>query len=231
MFNPAFTSRIFCWQDDDNDDDEEAEIAKLLEEIATGVTNRLTLDYSTALWKPENQKRLADAFADRRCSLLYISLRSCRCGDDFIDMCLNQERRPHVWEEQETEIVYHTVRLGSILHEGTAGRISPKGVKLLLSHGNTSLRVLDLEGCLDLDWYENCGDEVVSAIDAHIATCLEQGKAPLPQLQELNLKSTGLTPSGAKRIADMQERGQLPQLQTILLDEDLTKPPRRIGPK
>ena len=56
--------------------------------------------------------------------------------------------------------------------------------------------MLDLEGCLDMDWYEiNSGNDVAKAFASHADSYImnEKGKGPpLPQLRELNLKRTGL---------------------------------------
>lgn len=223
MFNPAFTTRSFLWEPDAD----ESEVEELLTDIRTGIISNLKLDYSTALWGHAAKERLAEAFGDLRCNCKEISLRSCRCGDEFILTSISEEYLASLPEDLPP--ITSTVRLGSVIHEGTAGRISSVGISRLLSMLNDSLCVLDLEGCLDMDWYENCGDEVAETFVKHVDETIAKGKQPLPQFYELNLKSTGLTERGMAMLKALKEDGKVPQLK-VLHDDDLTKPPRPVGP-
>lgn len=223
MFNNAFTTRSFLWEPDTDEEEVEA----FLEDVRAGIISSLTLDYSTGLWAHEAKERLKEAFQDDRNACRSISLRSCRCGDDFILMNHNEEFYSSC--AQNLPPVLTTIRFGSLIHEGTAGRISRQGIAPLLEYCNNSLRVLDLEGCLDMDWYENCGDDVAEAFVSHVDKILEEGLQPLPQFQELNLKSTGLTEKGLMLLSSIKEDGKAPQF-TVLHDDDLTQPPRPVGP-
>lgn len=223
MFNSAFTTRSFLWEHDTS----EEEVEELLTDIRLGIIANLTLDYSTALWSQEAQERLKEAFQDLRCTIKEISLRSCRCGDEFILMNVSDEFLANLPDDLPSLVT--TVRLGSLVHEGMAGRITHDGIATLFGFLNDSLRVLDLEGCLDMDWYENCGDDVAEAVVKHVDQTLAKGIQPLPQFHELNLKSTGLTERGAKLFDSLKDDGKLPRL-TVLHDDYRTGPPKAVGP-
>lgn len=214
MFNEAFSHCSFRWLPEADKDHVDA----VLKDISEGVTTSINMDYSEGLWSPEAQSKLAKALLDERCRIRALSLRSCRCGDDFIEMCLPLDDE-QLWSP-DNRPVCNTVRLGSKLHEGTAGRITNKGIILVLKYLNNSLRVLDLEGCLDLSWKEDVGDMVASTIEEHIALCDVEGQTALPQLQELNLKSTGLTAEGFAIFARLRNQGHL-KYTTIIRDVQL----------
>ena len=233
MFNEAFTKRRYAWLPDSDKD----EIVDLLEDIRSGALTSINLDYSTALYSPENQSLLAEAFLDERCRLRDISLRSCRCGDGFIMKCLplpsevtpdKVEEIHEMWSDSLHGHVGNKLRLGSKLHAGTAGRISCVGIRRVILYLNDSLRDLDLEGCLDLDWYEDTGDTVASTFVKLADEFESKNRLLLPQLQKLNLKSTGLTADGKRKLDNLKTSGHLGQ-STILTDEKLsTGPPLRL---
>lgn len=226
MFNEAFTARSYNWHPDADADHIMEEVEELLDEIRSGAVTKLDLDYSEGLWDPENQTKLAEAMLGLECRLQEISLRSCFCGDDFILKCLPLDDE-EIWSpENDHGHIGRVIRLGSKLHEGTGGRISEAGVTTMVRYLNLSLRTLDLEGCLDLEWYENCGDSVANAL-LQLANKMEaENVTLLPQLQELNLKSTGLTPDGMDVLWDLKHRGHLSHAK-ILTDSKLrTGPPR-----
>lgn len=102
----------------------------------------------------------------------------------------------------------------------TAGRITNKGIALVLKYLNNSLRVLDIEGCLDLNWKEDVGDMIASTIEEHIALCDAEGQMALPQLQEVNLKGTGLTAKGFAIFNCLRNEGHL-KYTTIIRDVQL----------
>ena len=154
-----------------------------------------------------------------------LSMRSCRCGDNFIFDCL-PESVDHLWINEPT---IQTLRLGSFLHEGTAGRISSAGIAHLFKHANKTIRVLDLEGCLDLEGFENSGDEVVEAIAQHAEYMREQNDPiVLPALIELNLKSTGLTTPGLELLNQLRTDGALPTLEILLTDDVVPDQPTNV---
>ena len=225
MFNEAFTERSYNW----NNESSEEEIEELLDEILSGAVTKLDLDYSEGLGNPENQTRLAKALLGTECRVQELSLRSCFCGDDFIVKCLPLDDEELWSSENDHGHVGRVIRLGSKLHEGTGGRISEVGVTRMVRYLNTSLRILDLQGCLDLEWYENCGDSVANAL-LSLANDMEvENVILLPQLQEINLKSTGLTPDGMNTLLQLKHRGHLGHAK-ILMDSKLrTGPPRCIG--
>ncbi|KAL3920215.1 MAG: hypothetical protein SGILL_003375 [Bacillariaceae sp.] len=218
VFNSAFTTRYFLWEPDTDP----TEVEELLNDIQLGIVTKLNLDHSTALWEPGPREQLRKAFQDERCATQEVSLRSCRCGDDFLECVIEEEFFAAL--TPETRPMLAVVRLGSVIHQGTAGRISEKGIGLLLKHFNISIQVLDVEGCLDMNWYEKCGDSVAEAFVVHIDQVLKEGEEhPLPHFRELNLRSTGLTESGLARL-----REKLSSQVNILHDADLRKPPRKV---
>lgn len=79
MFNEAFSHCSFRWLPETDKDQVDA----VLRDISEGVTTSINMDYSEGLWSPEAQSKLAKAFLDERCRIRALSLRSCRCGDDF----------------------------------------------------------------------------------------------------------------------------------------------------
>ena len=222
MYNEAFCHCRFRWLPDSDD----AKIGTVLKDISEGAITALNLDYSEGLWSPDAQSRLAETLLDARCRLRDISLRSCRCGDDFIVKCLPTDD-DELWSPDNMPVC-NTVRLGSKLHEGTAGRISNRGIILILRYLNNCLRVLDLQGCLDLEWHEDCGDIIADTICQHIRECIDIGKSPLPQLQELNVRNTGMTEKGMKVLRQLKEDGHL-RFASIIKDDELrTGPPRKV---
>ena len=224
MFNEAFSHRSFRWLPAPDCDEEK--VGAVLRDISEGAIASINMDYSEGLWSDENQSRLAEACLDARCRIRDLSLRSCRCGDDFIVKCLPLDDE-ELWSPKNRPVC-NTVRLGSKLHEGTAGRISSKGIYLVLKFLNDCLRVLDLEGCLNLDWCEDCGDEVAETIQSHIRRYEDEGATPLPQLEELNLTSTGLTSKGMSILEQLKKDGYLRHTRIIRDDELRTKAPRRM---
>jgi len=224
MFNEAFTKLSYNWRVDSSPE----EVEELLDEIRSGAITSLNLDYSEALWSLEAQSRLAEAMNAKECRLQDISLRSCFCGDDFLVKCLPLDDAELWSPENDHGHVGRVVRLGSKLHEGTGGRISSLGITRLVRYLNGSLRVLDLQGCLDLDWYENCGDGVANAL-LQLAEEMESDNfLLLPQLQELNLKSTGLTPDGMDTLQLLKRRGHLSRVNILTDDKLRTGLPRCI---
>jgi len=225
MFNEAFTKRSYNWSFDSL----EEEVEELLDEIRSGAITSLDLDYSEGLHNPENQTRLAEALNARECRIQDLSLRSCFCGDEFIAKCLPPDDKDLWSEENDHGHIGRKIRLGSKLHEGTGGRISQAGVTHMVRYLNSTLRVLDFEGCLDLEWYENCGDSIANAFLQLANEYEDDGNFLLPQLQVLNLKSTGLTPNGMEILQRLKNvRGHLGRVK-ILTDAKLrTGAPRRI---
>jgi len=222
MYDEAFSHCNFRWLPDSDD----SKIASVLKDISEGAITVINLDYSEGLWSPAAQSRLAEACLDARCRIRDLSLRSCRCGDDFITKCLPTDDE-ELWSP-DNRPVCNTVRLGSKLHEGTAGRISSKGIMLVLRYLNNCLRVFDLQGCLNLEWQEDCGDTVAETIAQHVRECMEVGKVALPQLQELNVRSTGLTAKGMEILRQLKEDGHLKHAAVIKDDEVRTGPPRKV---
>ena len=200
----------------------------MLDEIRSGAITSLDLDYSDALWSPEAQSRLAGAMTAKECQLQDVSLRSCFCGDDFIVKVLPLDDEDLWSPENDHGHVGRVLRFGSKLHEGTGGRISEVGITRMVRYLNGSLRVLDLQGCLDLDWYENCGDIVAGAL-LQLANDMEPGNVILlPQLQELDLRSTGLTSDGMNILRQLKRRGHLGNANIMTDDELRTGQPRHI---
>ncbi|KAL3910640.1 MAG: hypothetical protein SGARI_002025 [Bacillariaceae sp.] len=115
MFNSAFTTRRFLWEPETD----KAEIQELLDDIKLGIITHLDLDYSNGLWNEETKGQLRDAMQDPRCSLVNLSLRSCQCGDDFINMCVNEEYEASL--PPDLPQMFSVLRLGSRIHQGTAG--------------------------------------------------------------------------------------------------------------
>lgn len=224
MFNSAFTERSYNWSFNSSEED----VEELLDSISSGAITALTLDYSEALSRPENQARLAEAMLSEHCRIQDLSLRSCFCGDDFILKCLPLDDE-ELWSEDNYHgHVCRKLRFGSKIHEGTGGRISEVGVSRLVRYVNGSLRELDFSGCLDHGWYENCGDSIAKAF-LDLANEFEIDKVILlPQLQVLNLKSTGLTPDGMKILEKLKDCGHLGQVNILTDDELRTGPPRYI---
>ena len=218
MFNEAFSHCSFRWLPDSDED----KVNAVLRDIGEGVITSINMDYSEGLWSDTNQSRLAEACLDERCRIRTLSLRSCRCGDDFIAKCLPLDDQ-ELWAPKNRPVC-NTVRLGSKLHEGTAGRISSKGFGLVLKYLNNCLRVLDLEGCLDLEWKENVGDMVAETVETHVRRYETEGKAALPQLQELNLKCSGLTAKGLAILDQLQNEGHL-RYTNIIRDVQLREGP------
>ena len=146
--------------------------------------------------------------------------------DDFILLCLNEEFEASL--PADLPPIFSILRLGSKIHQGTAGKITGKGISTLLKYLNVSLEVLDLEGCLDLAWCENCGDAVAEAFVQHANKMVEAGVPPLPMFRELNLRSTGLTRDGLERLLSLEDN--IPQLKVLYDEESLSgeKPPRRV---
>lgn len=222
MFNPAFTHCKYRWLPDSDD----MEVDVMIKDINEGAITSLNLDYSEGLWSENAQSELAKALLDPHCMLRELSLSSCRCGDDFIVKALPVDDRD-LWSPSNRPVC-STLRLGSKLHEGTAGRISSIGIGLILKYLNNSLRFLDLEGCLDLDWNENCGDVVAESIRRHVSEYEAKGKSPLPQFQELNLKTTGLTAKGMDILQQLKQDGHLKHTRILHDDELRVGPPRRL---
>ncbi|KAL9182168.1 hypothetical protein ACHAXT_012820 [Thalassiosira profunda] len=221
VFNEAFSHCSFRWLPESS----EGKVNEVLRDVRDGAIRSLNMDYSEGLWSSENQSRLAEACLSDRCRVRTLSLRSCRCGDDFIFKCLPLDDED-LWSP-ENRPVCNTVRLGSKLHEGTAGRISGKGIALVLRYLNNCLRVLDLEGCLDLDWAENVGDTVAETIDKHVRRYAKDGKTALPQLQELNLQNTGLTSSKGMAVFDRLKKDGHLKTTKIITDSQLRDGPPR----
>ena len=57
-----------------------------------------------------------------------------------------------------TSLKLTTIRLGSVLNEGTGGIVMSLGIERLLEHCSQSIRILDLQNCLE------CGDHVANAL-------------------------------------------------------------------
>ncbi|KAL7529855.1 hypothetical protein ACHAWF_003134 [Thalassiosira exigua] len=226
MFNEAFTTRSYQWRNDSSPDD----VDELLDEISMGAITSINLDYSEALYNPENQSRLAESMLSEGCRLRDISLRSCFCGDDFILKCLPLDDESLWSPDYDHGHVGRMLRLGSKLHEGTAGRISEVGITRMIRYLNGSLRVLDLQGCLDLNWYENSGDAVAKALLALADEMESKNTILLPQLEELNLRETGLTPEGMAMLEEAKSRGHMGHANTSIITDDQlrTGEPRRI---